>query len=710
MSVIVKIVFEDDIRRISLRAKDPFESLLEEVQRIYTGKFSGGVQVRYVDDENDRVTVTSDMELQEALEVSDHTLKLYISPKIAGEGELELAEYVKITDPDNTRCVVVGSDTESKDDGLSISIVDSVTLADPVEAKHATDENVAFAPTKSDDTTETVQSKDVPVSGGQKEKEPAPVVIPEKQELPALDKQEKNAKGNDKKTVAKKLLKEAKQEAKKAEKVAKKAAKEAKKALKALKQQEKDLKKKKKFEKEEAKKLASKLRAEFVADVTIPDGTELEFGSPIVKTWRVKNNGKIAWPTGVSLEKHGKGAMKPVSDRKIPALKPGEEADISVDLIVPTKRGKFQTPNFRLAYQGFPFGDNFWAIIKAVPVKKTEARKAPAAQKEQKMAPAPVKQDAKKPKKNPLGAHFVKDLTFPDDVVVAPGQAIRKAWLIKNTGEVAWPVGTKLVSIVGSTFGQDAETVLKVQVKKGEQFKLTVDLVAPAETGKFTSRFQLVSPEGEKFGHKYWINVQVSKFPNRDQLKTMWNEFLADEKVVEALQAEFPTIIQEIRQGKKLASIVDVLLKNRPELKKHQFVIFIQPFLQSAETFMGMQLDALVSMYSFWAMTPFCNGAKGQAVSKDDVKSKGIESQKSKGCKLVPKKDLKSNKVQEKAPLPADEAKCNKLTKPMPAFKYAKELETFKEMGFKNIDHVKALLLEYKGDSQRVFADLFGQN
>mmetsp|Transcript_2384 Transcript_2384/g.5443 ORF Transcript_2384/g.5443 Transcript_2384/m.5443 type:complete len:408 (+) Transcript_2384:1060-2283(+) len=407
--------------------------------------------------------------------------------------------------------------------------------------------------------------------------------------------------------------------------------------------------------------------------------------------------------------------MKPVSDRKIPSLKPGEEADISVDLIVPSKRGKFQTPNFRLSYQGYPFGDNFWAIIKAVPVKKSEARKGPkkvpAAQKEPKTAPIPVKQDAKKPKKNPLGAHFVKDLTFPDDVVVAPGQPIRKAWLIKNTGEVAWPVGTKLVSLEGSTFGQGAKTVIEVQVKKGEQFKLTVDLVAPVETGKFTSRFQLVSPEGERFGHKYWINVQVSKFPNRNQLKTMWNEFLADEKVVDALQAEFPTIIQEIRQGKKLASIVDVLLKNRPELKKHQFVIFIQPFLQSAETFMGMQLDALVSMYSFWAMTPFCNGAKGRAVSKDAEQKSTTESPKPKG-KAESKKDLKSNKVQKKAPLPADEAKAAapKRSKPAPVFKYAKQLETFQEMGFKNIDDVKALLLEHKGDKQRVFAELFEQN
>ena len=37
------------------------------------------------------------------------------------------------------------------------------------------------------------------------------------------------------------------------------------------------------------------LSDQFIADVSIPDGTVLAAGSPFVKTWRVKNTGTCAW-------------------------------------------------------------------------------------------------------------------------------------------------------------------------------------------------------------------------------------------------------------------------------------------------------------------------------------------------------------------------------------------------------------------------------
>ena len=115
--------------------------------------------------------------------------------------------------------------------------------------------------------------------------------------------------------------------------------------------------------------------------------------------------------------------------------------------------------------------------------------------------------------------------------------------------------------------GTDDDKIKLESAPKG--YKLSIPLVAPQQTGEHTARFQLVQPCGQAFGHKYWVNVKVSKFPNQEQLKEMALRFLAEPKVVAAIQQELPTFIQEIRQGKRLSSAVEVLLKKRPELAQH---------------------------------------------------------------------------------------------------------------------------------------------
>lgn len=35
--------------------------------------------------------------------------------------------------------------------------------------------------------------------------------------------------------------------------------------------------------------------SEFIADVTVPDGSEVRAGSTFVKTWELRNAGTVAW-------------------------------------------------------------------------------------------------------------------------------------------------------------------------------------------------------------------------------------------------------------------------------------------------------------------------------------------------------------------------------------------------------------------------------
>jgi hypothetical protein len=76
--------------------------------------------------------------------------------------------------------------------------------------------------------------------------------------------------------------------------------------------------------------------AEFVTDVTIPDGTTLPPNQKFTKTWRIKNIGTCTWTTDYDLVFfHGDlmgGALSVPLAGDVP---PGSTVDISIDLITP---------------------------------------------------------------------------------------------------------------------------------------------------------------------------------------------------------------------------------------------------------------------------------------------------------------------------------------------------------------------------------------
>ena len=83
----------------------------------------------------------------------------------------------------------------------------------------------------------------------------------------------------------------------------------------------------------------------FIKDVTIPDGTVIPTNTTFVKTWRIKNTGKLVW-------KHRYlKRMTPTSDLicsspamvPIPETAPGETVDISVTFTTPHLPGSCRT-------------------------------------------------------------------------------------------------------------------------------------------------------------------------------------------------------------------------------------------------------------------------------------------------------------------------------------------------------------------------------
>ncbi|MCI0521734.1 MAG: hypothetical protein L0Z70_15925, partial [Chloroflexi bacterium] len=85
------------------------------------------------------------------------------------------------------------------------------------------------------------------------------------------------------------------------------------------------------------------LRVEFLEDVTIPDDTRIKQNTEFVKTWKVRNSGTCTWTEDFSLV-FAKGEQMGGPDKLSlnNAVKPGEEAEISVELTAPFNPGKWR--------------------------------------------------------------------------------------------------------------------------------------------------------------------------------------------------------------------------------------------------------------------------------------------------------------------------------------------------------------------------------
>jgi hypothetical protein len=85
---------------------------------------------------------------------------------------------------------------------------------------------------------------------------------------------------------------------------------------------------------------ASGDRAEFVADVTIPDGTAMDPGEDFTKTWRLQNVGTTTWSTAYSLVHASDDAIEGPASVSLPKnVAPGETVEVSVDLTAPEADG-----------------------------------------------------------------------------------------------------------------------------------------------------------------------------------------------------------------------------------------------------------------------------------------------------------------------------------------------------------------------------------
>jgi len=137
------------------------------------------------------------------------------------------------------------------------------------------------------------------------------------------------------------------------------------------------------------------LDARYVADVTIPDDTQLDNGEEFAKTWRVHNAGTCAWPEDTVLAFSSGTQMDAPESVEVGAVESGAEVEVSVSMKAPAEAGRY-TSVWQMKTAEGVFGGKLTVVILA-----GEVAEAPPP------APAPISGGSFE-----LGAH-ITDRSFP---------------------------------------------------------------------------------------------------------------------------------------------------------------------------------------------------------------------------------------------------------------------------------------------------------
>jgi hypothetical protein len=110
--------------------------------------------------------------------------------------------------------------------------------------------------------------------------------------------------------------------------------------------------------------------AQFIADVTVPDGTTYAPGATFQKTWRLKNIGNCTWTTSYALVFDSGNQLGAASSVPMPTdVAPGQTVDLTVNMTAPSAAGHYfsywrlRNANNVLFGIGYTANRVFWADI-----------------------------------------------------------------------------------------------------------------------------------------------------------------------------------------------------------------------------------------------------------------------------------------------------------------------------------------------------------
>jgi hypothetical protein len=109
-------------------------------------------------------------------------------------------------------------------------------------------------------------------------------------------------------------------------------------------------------------------------------------------------------------------------------------------------------------------------------------------------------------------AALLGDVTVPGGTELSPHTAFPKTWRVRNSGTCDWWAGTQLVYISGAPLG-NVRAVSVPTVKAGASVELSVNFIAPSQTGTYSAYWQMRRPDGNLFGAQMPVSIVVPAAP-----------------------------------------------------------------------------------------------------------------------------------------------------------------------------------------------------
>ena len=145
----------------------------------------------------------------------------------------------------------------------------------------------------------------------------------------------------------------------------------------------------------------------------------------------------------------------------------------------------------------------YTAAVQTVSANLTQAAAlTPTTQASATSAPAPTGTGADR-------AVYVADVTVPDNTVIAPGEAFVKTWKLQNAGTSTWTTSYSLAFISGEQMGSVSSVPLPQPVAPGQQIDISVDLVAPTNTGTYQGYWKMKNASGQLFDDSVYVLIAV---------------------------------------------------------------------------------------------------------------------------------------------------------------------------------------------------------
>jgi hypothetical protein len=216
----------------------------------------------------------------------------------------------------------------------------------------------------------------------------------------------------------------------------------------------------------------------------------MQAGTTFVKTWRMRNDGTSTWGPGYEFAFYRDQSMSEVRAVPLPAAKPGDTVDVSVELTAPETPGEYRCTWRPRNAEGTFFDFAMFAEIEVV---------------------TSITEDG-----GPDKLQYVSDVTAADGDAIPPGYPFNKIWRVRNNGANTWGPGYVLKFLEGDRLG-GPESVNLPQIAPGREADLKVVLQAPTVPGSYRSVWKPQDPAGKSFGSAIHAEIQILPPPGSPQ-------------------------------------------------------------------------------------------------------------------------------------------------------------------------------------------------